>query len=112
VRADRPRRASAGPAAPDYVEGLTDRDGIGAFAGRVEYEQAAGAGPGHARMLLVDDPARDAPVWVMRSELLARQAGEPGAPDRAEPARSRRFAPAPPGAERRRGARASTRTAR
>ncbi len=64
------------PDRPDYVEGATDRNDIGAFAGYVEYEQREGTVPDADRMVLVHDSSRNAPVWVTRAEISARRVGD------------------------------------
>jgi hypothetical protein len=61
---------------PDYVEGTSDRNDIGAFAGYVEYEQREGTVPDAERMVLVHDSSRNAPVWVTRAEISARRVGD------------------------------------
>lgn len=74
-----------------YAEGFTDRDGIGAFHGFVS-AVAGGSGPKADRMLCLDDPAGEEPLWVRRSEVSTLRSVETGAPqDAPGEARARRF---------------------
>lgn len=75
-----------------YAEGATDRDGIGAFRGFV-YAMGSDAGPDADRMICVNDPSRDEPIWVRRSEVDLLSSGRT-----AEPAEANGGAARPHGA--------------